>query len=135
MKISAARPVSIPARNIGNNPLIKAMDDLEIGSGIDYVIAGKDKDGNDQLPQLKNQYSHVNHKRWDEAKKTFKVFKSDDQSGLGGFETRFTIARAPYEAKVAKAPAAPAAPAAGQEAGQVGEGQAGNEDLSNEHAE
>ena len=120
MQISAIRTVSIPAgsRIAAASPIVQSMNQLEIGSGFDYVVAGKDKDGNPQLPHLKNQYSHVNHKRWDEQEKTFKVFKAEDQSDLGEFETRFTVARVPYTAKVAKAPKAPATQAGGNEGGE-----------------
>ena len=119
ISISAARQVSVPARksNLVARPseLTKAMDALEIGTGFDYVASGHDKNGNPQKSTLKNQYGNVAAAKWAGKEKTFKIFETEDQTGLGEFETRFTIARVAYEVPQtrAKRGSKPAAPAEG----------------------
>lgn len=132
MQISAARPMSVPARKVVSNAqpsaLTVAMDQLNIGEGLEYVTSGSDKAGNPAKATLKNQYGNVAPKKWADKGKTFKMFESADQGDLGEFETRFSVVRVEFEAPKVRASkkaaaAAPAAEGAGEGAQDGGNGE------------
>ncbi len=115
--------VQIPARpsNAGNgeaSALDKAMGALEIGAGLEFVVSGKDKQGNEKAPELKNQYSRVASSKWAPLGKTFKVFEAADQSDLGQFEARYVIARVDFVVPTVRKVKAKAAAPVVQEAAQ-----------------
>lgn len=133
--ISTARPVTVPVRksNFGGtrapSAIHQAMALLPIGEGFDYVVSGKDKEGNPQKADIKNQYTHTASSTWakGDEPKTFKVFEAADQSGLDEFQTRFTIARVEFEKPRAPRTKKAADAAAGEAQGEQSGGDASAE--------